>query len=310
MSRPSCNSKGFTLVELLVVIAIIGILVALLLPAIQAAREAARRAECSSNMKQIGIALHNYHDTYGVFPAGNITQGNCCGTLSRVNWAISLLPYMEQMALYEQYDMNLYNEDQAAAVVQTSVEGYNCPDDINLAKQEQPESGPKVNKWYAHSSYRGVTGIARNAGYFDCNQWSGKMSESEKGLLHTVGSAGMNYENMASVLDGTSSTLAVGEYVTKTHSRRGTFWAYSYTSYVLSGIGLESRLYLDDYDLCASIPGTDGSNACKRGMGSLHPAGINFLLADGSTRLIPTTTDVNVMAELATIAGGEVPQLP
>ncbi len=311
----SARRTGFTLVELLVVIAIIGILVALLLPAIQSAREAARRSECTSNLKQIGLALHNYHDTYGVFPAGNITPGNCCGTLSKVNWAISILPYVEQSSLYESYDMDLWNEDQPIdstgfCVVQQRVPAYECPSDINRLKMERPESGPRVNKDYQHSSYRGVTGIGDNAGYFDCHQWSGRIPEKYKGVLHTVGSAGLKNENMASILDGTANTFLVGEYQTKTHTRRGTFWAYSYTSYVLSSIGLESRLYLPDYDLCVSIPGTDGSNACKRAFASMHPAGINFVMGDAAVRIIPISTDTQVMAAMATIMGEEAVSLP
>jgi len=107
----SKQRRAFTLVELLVVIAIIGILVALLLPAVQAAREAARRAQCSNNLKQMGLAAHNYHDTFRSFPPGAITDGPCCSAKSRVNWAIALLPYMEQTSLYDEYDHDANNED-------------------------------------------------------------------------------------------------------------------------------------------------------------------------------------------------------
>src|SRR5688500_12419399 len=87
--------KGFTLVELLVVIAIIGILIALLLPAVQAAREAARRYQCTNNLKQIGLAMHNYHDINGKFPPSRIARGDY------ITWAVLILPYMEQQAMYE-----------------------------------------------------------------------------------------------------------------------------------------------------------------------------------------------------------------
>jgi prepilin-type N-terminal cleavage/methylation domain-containing protein/prepilin-type processing-associated H-X9-DG protein len=317
---------AFTLVELLVVIAIIGILVALLLPAIQAARESARRTQCTNNLKQIGIGLQNYHDTFKVFPAGNVTVGNCCITPSNSNWAISILPHMEQQALFDRFDWKLFNEQVAVLTntpVQEIVTAYNCPSDINCLKLETPQSGCTTGSGcdngvgpgpYRHSSYRGVTGIGRNDGYFDCHQWSGIMAEREKGILHTVGSAGLSYENMGSVLDGTSNTLAVGEYMTRTTSNRGTFWAYAYTSYSLSSIQYESRLYMTDYNLCGQpqMGGTPpGHNPCKRAFASFHPGGINFALVDGSTRFISSSVDlINVLGPAATIQGGESFQMP
>lgn len=315
------RKKGFTLVELLVVIAIIGILVALLLPAIQAAREAARRTQCINNLKQCGVALQNYHDINKFFPAGNVTVGNCCGTKSNSNWCISILPFIEQAALFEKFDWKLFLEDQPnpnpinnePCPVQEIVASFNCPSDINALKLENPGSGALVNKAYRHSSYRGVTGIGRNDGYFDCNQWQTQgLNEKEKGILHTVGSAGLTYENMGSVLDGTSNTLAVGEYMTTTTTNRGTFWAYPYTCYSLGSIQYESRLYIPDYNLCAALPGVPaGSNPCKRAFASFHPGGMNFVLVDGSTRFVSSTVDlVNVLGAAATIMQGEASQLP
>lgn len=101
------SRRAFTLVELLVVIAIIGILVGLLLPAVQAAREAARRMQCQNNLKQMGLALHNYHDTYNSFPGGTTINGPCCGTPAQMTWAIAILPFIEQSSIYNQYDSRL-----------------------------------------------------------------------------------------------------------------------------------------------------------------------------------------------------------
>ena len=305
------HRPGFTLVELLVVIAIIGILIALLLPAVQAAREAARRANCTSNLKQCALALHNYHDTYKLTPAGNITLGACCGTLSYTNWAIAILPFIEQKPLYDTYRVDLYNEDQPIVngycVVQQVVPVYNCPSDDYAVRLENPASGAKVNKAYRHSSYRGVTGIGRYAEYFDNNQWGTNLKSNHRGVLHSVGTNGLLHESMASITDGTSNTLMIGEYMTRTTTRRGTFWAYSYTCYSLGSIGSEARMYIPDYDLCSSIPGDDGSNACKRAFGSFHPGGINYAMADASVRLINTGSIdlLNVMMPMGTMAGGE-----
>lgn len=96
--------KAFSLVELLVVIAIIGILVALLLPAVQAAREAARRTHCINNLHQIGLAMHNYESSHGSLPPGGVMEGPCCHTKSRTNWAIEILPFLEEQGLYNKYD--------------------------------------------------------------------------------------------------------------------------------------------------------------------------------------------------------------
>src|SRR5437899_6136076 len=102
---------GFTLIELLVVIAIIGVLVGLLLPAVQKVRETANRMTCQNNLKQIGLAVHNYHDANRTFPPGGVTNGPCCGTKSGATWAIYLLPYLEQENLYKLYDFTKANED-------------------------------------------------------------------------------------------------------------------------------------------------------------------------------------------------------
>src|SRR5262245_47222432 len=269
--------RGFTLVELLVVIAIIGVLVALLLPAVQSARDAARRMSCGNNLKQIGLALHNYHDTYLVFPPGNITDGDCCGTPSRTVWTISILPYIEGLNLQNQYNFNKTNEDPVNAFVRTQrVAPYECPSDPLKGKILIPASGPandlnpKIE--YRTSSYRGMGGVAWTMdSYIWRRQWDSsdivdlRCQRERKGVLHWVGTLTsrpssppwMNdytCERMATITDGTSNSLAVGEYTTLPQSepRRTTFWGYTYTSFALSCMTPESRTLFADYNKCAN----------------------------------------------------------
>jgi len=136
------RSGGFTLVELLVVIAIIGILIALLLPAVQAAREAARRSQCSNNLRQIGLALHNYENSHSSFPPGRLDVSPDGNPNQRTTWGISLLPHLEQSSLKSQFNHKLSESAREnIVVIQTFVTSYLCPTDINTDKLEMPPSG-------------------------------------------------------------------------------------------------------------------------------------------------------------------------
>jgi prepilin-type N-terminal cleavage/methylation domain-containing protein/prepilin-type processing-associated H-X9-DG protein len=330
MAHPLRDSKkrGFTLIELLVVIAIIAVLIGLLLPAVQKVREAANRMSCQNNLKQIGLALHNYHDTNNQFPPGGVTNGPCCGTQSGPTWTILLLPYIEQDNLYKRYDFSRTNEDPVNEFLRTQfVKTFNCPSDPNINRLMVPASGPandlRPQRQYATGSYRAVAGVTDGTGWFDA-ECGRKYPISQRGVLHSTsdprhppafprGYTAPPYgiEKMASITDGTSNTIVVGEYTTTTQPRRTTFWAYTYTSFNQSEIVLppQSRQLIPDFDRCTALlpPGfTNGNNPCKRGFASHHPGAVNFVLADGSVRSISTNVDILQLAAMATIANGEV----
>jgi prepilin-type N-terminal cleavage/methylation domain-containing protein len=296
----SYRRRAFTLVELLVVIAIIGILIALLLPAIQAAREAARRTQCATNLRQISVALLNYHDSKGSFPPGSMYWGPCCNPPTYTNWCIAILPYFEN-TLYSRYDQGQLNYLPATnlpanninsgnpnwkdnAYVREQIVGvYQCPDDQWKDVLEAPGSGgPAAGPpRYRHGSYKGVSGssFTEHASYFDNNEWCGGSGGSEvpgrwRGVLHCITPRGkklcptsQNYpdgfiapEDLSTIKDGQTNTFIVGEYSSKSVSNRGAFWADSYGQYCLAEMYNESRTLIPDYGSTTS-PGTcSGTN--------------------------------------------------
>jgi prepilin-type N-terminal cleavage/methylation domain-containing protein len=315
--------NAFSLVELLVVITIIGILIALLLPAVQAAREAGRQMQCQSNLKQVGLALHGYHAALGSFPPGNInnTAGRCPGmgepTVSYSthfgNWLIAILPYIEQNALFDRYDPHFLNEAPENQVVrETVVAAYICPSDLDTSTPAMPATGPAatVGAQYAPGSYRAVTGRSDDGSNYLDSEMMYRYQKSWRGPIHTIGVWGFTTESVVDVKDGTSNTLLVGESTTQTSPGQRTFWAYSFAYYTLSGATAQARSLWGDYDRCVQAGGAGGENPCKRQWGGLHPQTLNFALCDGSVRSLSATIDLNMFGNLATIDGRETVQPP
>jgi len=275
------------------------------LPAVQKVREAAARATCSNNLKQMGLAVHNYNDVYQKLPPGNRFDATLNDYAE--NWAIEILPGIEQTALYSKYNKAATNQSNTA-VIQASVKTYNCPSDPGANQLVKPESGNGTGVEYRTSSYRAVGGMTDKTSdgnaFWDIQ--SVNLAKNFRGPLHVTGKAGLNQESLATISDGTSNTLLVGEYATRTHPSRGTFWAYSYTSYAESTITATSggTVYLlNDYDKCVSSGNVDN---CKRGFSSFHTNGMNWVMCDGSVRFTAGNLDPVALGAMATINNGEV----
>ncbi|RCS41198.1 DUF1559 domain-containing protein [Bremerella cremea] len=295
------NRNAFTLVELLVVIAIIGVLIALLLPAVQQAREAARRMQCSNNMKQIGLAMHNYHDTYNSFPAG--AYGCCWGT-----WQVSILPYIEQKNLYENYNItdkyatseSRYSGSDNTDVTRVRLDALTCPSDIPNAPLSSITS-------HNYAANYGNTGYAQQA---DLN------GVIFGGAPFEYVSGGSNeFYGFKDVVDGTSNTLLVGEVLQgqKTDLRGFSWWgdASSFTAYLAPNSTEPDRIYSSSY--CNNLPQLNlpcavSSTAAPTMFASRsrHPGGVQVTLCDGSTRFVAETIQINIWRSLATTHGKEV----
>lgn len=332
MSRRYSNcqvNKGFTLVELLVVIAIIGILVALLLPAVQAAREAARRMSCSNNLKQIGLALHNYHDTYRCFPPPALYKTN----MPSENWSgqARLLAFIEQANLQNLIDWTQPYSAQGH-VARTRVPVYLCPSEVKDRMRPDPKPGDPN---FAH--YPVNYGVNMGTWFV---------------YAPTTGEGGDGFafpnrtQNFASIIDGTSNTIAFGEVKAYTPYLRdgnnpaaanvpppaptdiagfgGNFKADSgHTEWVDGRIhqtGMTTT-FTPNTVVPYSTGGTDYSvdfNSSREGITitnrtyatvtsrSYHPGGVQVLLGDGSARFIAQTIDLATWRALGTRATGEV----
>ncbi len=321
------SRRAFTLIELLVVIAIIATLMALLLPAIQRVREAANNMRCKSNLRQIGIALHNYHNDHGQFPPGHearranglgATDGTAGNPYYFTNWAIELLPYLEQGALYQLYNNRVVNTHPNNKLVREMiVPVYVCPSDANANQLLVPQTfagrdAAFNTTQYRSSSYRGMSGRSCGNGF---NQWGGYPSEVQgllndcpqnRGLLHSVDDwNGIGHESIRSVRDGSSNTFAVGERSTRTIPRRGSFWANSFNLYSLSGAFSSSAALLNDFSGCETAIRPGDTAPCRYGWGSFHQGGINFVFGDGRVISISPNMNMTVFMALSTISAGE-----
>ena len=283
MVRPIRRPRpGFTLIELLVVIAIIAILIGLLLPAVQKVREAAAKAKCANNLKQMALACHNYESAYGTLPQGRSPNAPTLFTGSG-GWTYGLLPYVEQKSLYDMCQQNFH------ANVGHPVAIYFCPSDPrgDVTGTGGTTAGQTTSglTWYV-----GVTGATYNP--------DGTVPAGQGGVFEPVRKV-----RVTDVTDGTSSTLMIGERPPAADLAFG-WWSYSDFDNLLG-----TKNYVTFYPNC-TLPGlyspgkvTDNCSTTK--FWSNHPGGGNWAFGDGSVRFLPYSAQAATIP-LATRAGGEV----
>lgn len=274
-SRHAGAVRGFTVVELLVVIAVIGILVALLMPAVQQSREAARRTQCRSRLHQISIALHNYLDTHQTYPIGSLTVGPSYTPFSGWGWGAMLLPYLDQQPLYSQIDFSTQTAvgpNQAAIVA--SLPAWICTSDVGPSAFDLDVSGSSIP--VATGNYCGVEAVLRSMECF----------------------------RPRDIVDGLSQTLFVGERVYQDAGNLGLKYTSSWCGHFTTS----------DAKLPNSIPHLPAvfnrpPNVFLhevRAFTSRHPGSVNFALGDGSVRSIADTIDAATYVALGTRDGSEV----
>ncbi len=293
--------RGFTLIELLVVVAIIAILISLLLPAVQQAREAARRLHCKNNLKQIGLALHSYHETNNVFPPGWIAvdeqqRPSALEGTSGVGWAVHVLPFLEQSAVYERFHADRALTDTANAdLLKSQVTAYKCASD------------PQPDYFAIRSETSGVVlaqlPVANYIGCFgpenldDCELSPGNLPVMTDGTCRGSGFFGHNSSiRIAEVTDGMSNTLMVGERKT----RPDLDWYSSWPGMIAAGEEAVQRV-CGAADHVPNDPHTHFDD-----FSSHHVGGAQFCLGDGSVRFVSENMDSGVYRATATIHGAEV----
>jgi len=317
-SSSSGNNRGFTLVELLVVIAIIGVMVGLLLPAVQAAREAARRMQCGNNLKQLSLAMHNYESTYKTLPPSRITTG-----LSRHSWSAFMLPFIEQAQVYDIYNFNVrWSDPLNYPATSSRIPGFVCPS--SPSSRMTPPAAAQTNhvpippNGFGPSDYSSTNELRRS--FYVANGLPLPV-----GILRGMpGAMDRNAPTrFADILDGLSNTMLFAErsgrpeiYVAGKRPiavvvADGWGWAdFDNTSGSVNGASRDGMLLngtASSSPFATTINGTCAVNCTNNSeYYSFHPGGINISLVDGSVRFLSDSVNAQVLGAVVTRAGREV----
>lgn len=299
----SLRRRGFTLIELLVVIAIIAVLVALLLPAVQQAREAARRSQCKNQLKQIGIAMHDYLETYTIFPPASVRGGN------QLSWHVLILPQVDQLPLFEQIDFSIPTYTSFDALLGPKrIPGYFCP-----SSNKEYENGQTVNyttHYYGIMGPKNVTAGVPVA--YTCTNHAGGASATECANPPTAAHGGYSIHGMLNlpsrvrdrdVTDGMSNTMFVGEI-----SNHKTLAGLDMVGYRKWYRGENSTPSAGSKNVANPINSTtyNGSNNFNDvSLGSNHTGGTQVLMGDGVVRFFSENIDMNAYLSLASRNGDE-----
>jgi prepilin-type N-terminal cleavage/methylation domain-containing protein/prepilin-type processing-associated H-X9-DG protein len=327
--------RAFTLIELLVVIAIIAVLIALLLPAVQAAREAARRIQCTNNLKQLGLAMHNYHDTLGSFPIGRMGTNytypaTVTNNANRRTWALSAMAFIEQVNLYNAANFAVsFFDPHNQTVRMTYVGAFHCPSDPNTNLIEGGSPSGLTGKERYKSNYMANWGNTHFTQADTPNGTGGKNWNFPDPFIGPLGDtvpfggapfAGNVARNISSITDGASNTLLMAEVIIgadaadgKTLDIRGDFYNDDQNCAVFMAYTAPNSKTPDQLGYCSpgglnppciKVPNTKTAtfNAAR----SYHRGGVNATLADGSVRYFKDTINLPVWRALSTTRGGEV----
>ena len=301
------RQRGFTLIELLVVIAIIAVLVAILLPAVQQAREAARRAMCGNNLKQLGIALHSYHETHSIFPPGCLamsyagvayapgnTEPGRTAVAGGWGWSVFILPYVDQGPLYNSLAPNGNNFPAApTALTKTILPIFICPSDAagNIVTST-PMGGDGTTTGHAKSNYPAIFG-STSVNYVNT------AAQNTRGMFWYNSNV-----RIADVTDGTSNTVMVTERLwdgLTSETRRGAIWAGKCpgSNTFLDAGNKYSNLVRAENHPDWLVKGANNNAAMSR-----HVGGVHFVLGDGGVRFLSENTDGFTYQKLGQMADG------